>query len=61
MGDDCIDSADLVDGIQFGLVINGSLVGPIDIGSERGVGLLEMEVLGVHAVGAVDGYCPTYA
>ena len=61
MGDDGIDGADLVDGIEFGLVINGALIGPIDIGSEGGVGLLEMEMLGVHAIGAVDGCGSTYA
>ena len=61
MGNDGIDGADFVDGIKFGLVINWSLVGPIDIWGELGVWLLEMEVLGVHTVGAVDGCGSTYA
>ena len=60
-GNDGIDGADFVDGIKFGLVINWSLVGPIDIWGEWGVWLLEMEVLGVHTVGAVDGCGSTYA
>ena len=55
MGDDGIDGADLVDGIEFCLVINGALVGPVNVGNKGRVGLLEMEVLGVHAIGAVDG------
>ena len=54
VGDDRVDGADLVDGIEFGLVKNGALVGPIDIGNKGRVWLLEMEVLGTHAVGAVD-------
>ena len=61
MGDDGIDGADFVDGIEFGLVINWSLVWPIDIGGKGSVWLLEMEVLGVHAVGAVDGCGSAYA
>ena len=60
MRDDGIDGADLIDGIEFGLVINGSFVGPIDIGNKGRILLLKMEVLGVHAIGAVDGGCPTY-
>ena len=55
MGDDSIDSTDFIDGIELCFVINRALVGPIDIGDKWGVWLLEMEVLGVHAVGAVDG------
>ena len=54
MSDDSIDGAGLVDGIEFCLIINGTLVGPVNIGSEGRVWLLEMEVLGTHAVGAVD-------
>ena len=54
VGDDGIDGADLIDGIEFGLVINGTLVGPVNIGSEGRVWLLEMEVLGVHPIGTVD-------
>ena len=59
--DDGIDGAGLVDGIEFGLVINGTLVGPIDIWSTGSVRLLKMEMLGVHAVGSVGGCRPTYA
>ena len=60
MGDDGIDSTDIVDGIEFGLVINGSFVGPVNVGDKGRVWLLEMEMLGVHAVGAVDGCCSTH-
>lgn len=55
MGDDGIDGTDFVDGIELCFVINTALVGPVNVRDERGVWLLEMEVSGVHAVGAVDG------
>lgn len=61
VGDDRVDGADLIDGIEFGLVINGALIGPIDIGSEGGVGLLEMEMLGAHPIRPIDGCGSTYA
>jgi len=61
VGNDRVDGTDLIDGIELGLVINGTLVGPIDIGSKGSVWLLEMKVFGVHAVGAVDGCGPTHA
>ena len=60
MSDDRVDGTDLVDGIEFGLVINGSFIGPVNVGDKGRVWLLEMEVLGVHAVGAVDGCGSTH-
>ena len=61
MRDDGIDGADLVDGIEFGLVINGSFIGPIDIGYKGRVRLLEMEVFGAHPISPINGGCSTYA
>ena len=37
MGDNSINGADLIDGIELGLVINGTLVGPVNIGSKGSV------------------------
>ena len=54
-GDDGVDGTNLVDGIEFSLVINGSLVGPVNIGNKGRVRLLKMEVHGVHTIGAIDG------
>ena len=61
VGDNRIDGANLVYGIELVLVINGSLIGPVNIGDKGRIWLLEMEVFGVHAVGAINGGCPTYA
>ena len=61
MSDDGIDSTNLVDSLEFCLVINGPLVGPIDIGSKWLIRLLEVLVLRIHAIGSVDGCGPTHA
>ena len=55
VGDDGIDGADLIDGIKLGLVINGTLVGPINVGNKGGIRLLEMEVFRAHPISSVDG------
>ena len=46
MSNDGVDGTDLIDGIEFFLVINGSFVWPIDIGVKGSVWLLKMEMLG---------------
>lgn len=61
VSDDRIDGKDLIDCIEFCLVINGSFVGPIDIGNKRRVWLLKMEVLGGHAICAVNGCGTSHA
>ena len=61
MGDDCVDGTDLVDDIELCLVINGSLVGPIDIGSKGRIRLLEMKVFGAHPIRPIDRCGSTYA
>ena len=58
--DDRIYGADLIDGIEFCLIINGSLVGPVNIGNKGRVCLLKMEMLGGHPIGAVDGCGSTH-
>ena len=60
MSDDSIDGADLVDGIELGLVINGTLVGPVNIGNKRRVWLLEMEVFRAHPIRPIDGCGSTH-
>ena len=61
MGDDCINGTEIVDGVEFGLVINWPFIRPVDVGGKWGIWLLEMEVLGVHAVGTVNGCGSAYA
>lgn len=60
MSNDGVDGTDLIDGIEFFLVINGSFVWPIDIGVKGSVWLLKMEMLGAHPIRPIDGGCTTH-
>lgn len=60
MGDDGIDGTDLIDGIELALVVERTLVWPIDIGGKGSVWFLEMEVRRVHSTGAVDRGCTSH-